>query len=131
MCKEGKNEVKLDMELVYLLQRIRDRVGKPVKIISGYRSYWHNRKVGGAPKSQHLYGKAADIKVRGIRPIDLARIAEQEGAEGIGVYPVWVHVDVRGYKARWGAVKVSKKISKGKLDYTAVNLKYLDDFLRI
>lgn len=46
-----------------VLQPLRDHLGVPVVIRSGYRSEALNRKVGGAPTSQHLTGEAADIKV--------------------------------------------------------------------
>ena len=49
-----------------LLQPLRDKLGKPVKILSGYRSPELNKIVGGAVNSDHLYGKAADIGVTGM-----------------------------------------------------------------
>ena len=48
------------------LQIIRDHYNKPVYINSGWRSPEHNKAVGGASSSQHLYAKAADIKIVGI-----------------------------------------------------------------
>ena len=50
------------------LQPLRDGLGKPVIITSGYRTPEHNKNVGGVPTSQHLYGQAADIKVKGWNP---------------------------------------------------------------
>ena len=46
---------------VLVLQPLRDTVGAPVYINSGYRSKRLNAKVGGVPNSRHLLGKAADI----------------------------------------------------------------------
>ena len=46
---------------VLVLQPLRDKVGAPVYINSGYRSKRLNAKVGGVPNSRHLLGKAADI----------------------------------------------------------------------
>ena len=46
---------------VHVLQPLRDTVGAPVYINSGYRSKKLNAKVGGVPNSRHLLGKAADI----------------------------------------------------------------------
>jgi Uncharacterized protein conserved in bacteria len=94
--------VKLHPLLIERLQTIRDKVGKPVIVTSGYRCEVHNRRVGGAANSQHLYGKAADIYIPGLTIPQLAAVAEkyfQDG--GLGVYPGHVHVDVRGTKARW------------------------------
>lgn len=49
---------------VEVLQPLRDFLGKPVVISSGYRCRELNEKVGGVSKSQHLTGEAADIMVK-------------------------------------------------------------------
>lgn len=95
------------MELAKNLQVLRDALGKPIHINSGYRSVAHNASVGGSPKSQHLLGKAADIRVNGLLPIEIAQVIEgliKEGKMkqgGIGIYKSFVHYDIRGKKARW------------------------------
>ena len=55
-----------DALVANLLDPVRDRFGKPIKVNSGYRCEKHNRKVGGSPRSQHLCqngSAAADITV--------------------------------------------------------------------
>ena len=108
-CK-GSDVVLLDEELVVLLQCIREHFGKAVTITSGYRTAAHNAAVGGAKSSQHLLGRAADIRVQGVSVEDVAAYAESlmPGWGGVGRYPVkagratgWVHVDTRADKARW------------------------------
>ena len=47
------------------LEVLRERSGGPVVINSGYRSQQLNRKIGGAPNSNHLTGCAVDIRVTG------------------------------------------------------------------
>ena len=47
------------------LEVLRDKVGHPIVINSGYRSPQLNRKVGGAPTSNHLTGCAVDIRTSG------------------------------------------------------------------
>lgn len=47
-----------------VLQPLRDMVGVPLTITSGYRSPRLNKAVGGAATSQHLAGEAADIKCK-------------------------------------------------------------------
>ena len=59
-CK-GSDAIRLDDELVVLLQCIREHFGKPVHITSGYRTAAHNAAVGGSKSSQHLLGRAADF----------------------------------------------------------------------
>lgn len=80
-------------DLVAALERLRaDRGGRPLRIISGWRSAQHNHDIGGAPDSRHLHGDAADIEVG----YATQRQAEHAGFTGIGVYAGWaVHVDTR------------------------------------
>lgn len=44
-----------------ILQPIRSKFGKPIKITSGFRSFTLNQAVKGSKTSQHLLGEAADI----------------------------------------------------------------------
>ncbi|MBR5218785.1 MAG: DUF882 domain-containing protein, partial [Clostridia bacterium] len=50
---------------------------------------------------KHLEGKAADIKVVGIKPIEVAKYAESLGVNGIGLYDTFVHVDTSTNKYYW------------------------------
>jgi uncharacterized protein YcbK (DUF882 family) len=93
--------------LAIQLQVLRNALNASVTVTSGYRSPEHNKKVGGSPKSQHVEGTAADIKVSGYTPKQVAAKIEEliEKGEmkqgGIGIYSTWVHYDFRGTKARW------------------------------
>lgn len=93
--------------LVKELQVLRDYIGKSITINSGYRSPNYNRSIGGASRSQHLLGKAADIRVNGISPRELRGIIEElikDGRlnfKGIGAYTNFTHVDIRERRARW------------------------------
>lgn len=58
--------VKLDSKLLERLQLLREYIEKPIHITSGYRTPEHNKKVNGHPKSRHMKGKAADIRVYGL-----------------------------------------------------------------
>jgi len=94
-------------ELAKNLQVIRDYFNLPMEITSGWRSPAHNKKIGGAANSQHMYGRAADFKIKGKTPLQVAKAIEELITKGkvkqggLGIYPTWVHYDTRGTKARW------------------------------
>lgn len=109
-CRDGSDTILVDEALTVVLQCIRDHFGKPVTITSGYRTPAHNAAVGGAKSSQHLLGRAADIRVEGVSVEDVSAYAESLMPDwgGVGRYPVktgratgWVHVDTRQNKSRW------------------------------
>lgn len=82
----------LDGELVKRLDALRRLVGRPLKIVSGYRCPTSNKRVGGHPESEHLWGRAADI------PAGYATVEQckQVGFIGIGTKRGHVvHVDMR------------------------------------
>lgn len=99
--------------LCIVLERLRLVLGgAAISIVSGYRSPAHNAKVGGASASQHMEGRAADIRVKGCTPQEvheaLLRLFKAGKIEigGLGLYTTWVHVDVRqrptgGHLAQW------------------------------
>lgn len=96
----------IDEKLVEYIQRIRDHFGKPVTITSPYRCEVHNRRVGGATKSYHMQGKAADIVVQGVSSREVAKYAESIGILGIGLYETsadgyFTHIDTRTTKSFW------------------------------
>lgn len=91
---------------VHVLDPIREKVGVPVHVSSGFRGNGHNVTIGGAKGSQHVLGKAADIYCDGIKGLDLfftaARIAAHNPyIGGIGLYydeqhpAKFIHVDIR------------------------------------
>lgn len=78
----------------------------PTTVVSGFRSPEHNRAVGGAPLSQHVYGQhgygvAADVVCARGTPRDWYALLDGLGAGGLGLYPGHVHVDNRKRRARW------------------------------
>ena len=104
-CNDGSDTVKIDMELVKQLQRIRSWAGASVIISSGYRTPSWNAKIGGASKSKHLYGMAADIYVKGRAKsiTEIARFAEAIGCTGIerNEDASYVHIDTRPVRYYW------------------------------
>lgn len=102
------DEVKANLEkLAKNLQVLRDHLGKPIIINSGYRSASHNEKIGGASNSYHVKGMAADILIVGLSPrmihgqIQMLIDAGKMDQGGLGLYDTFVHYDIRGHFARW------------------------------
>jgi len=95
------------INLAKQLQILRDHLGEPIHINSAYRTPIYNKKVGGKSASQHLQAKAADITCKSKTPKQLSAIIEKLITAGtlkfggMGVYPGFVHVDIRSGKARW------------------------------
>ncbi len=96
----------IDSKLVEYLQQIREHFGNPVIINSAYRCSIHNRAVGGTSNSYHAKGQAADIRIAGAAPSEIAEYAESIGVKGIGLYETakdgyFVHIDTRTAKSFW------------------------------
>lgn len=101
--------------LCVLLEVIRADYGFPLSVISGWRSLAYNRRVGGVPHSQHPLGQAADVQP--VKADDLPLLVNivtehlrvdsprYSTLGGYGMYPRWIHVDVRprigSHIARW------------------------------
>lgn len=110
-CKDGTQvpgELLCNVSvLAQNLQVLRDYLNEPIRLNSGYRSPSYNKRIGGAAKSQHILAKAADITVKSMSPKQLAATIEKLIAAGkmkqggLGLYPGFVHYDVRDDKARW------------------------------
>lgn len=94
--------------LMHALEAVRAELGGvPIHIASGWRSPETNAAVGGARKSQHKVGNAADIFVPGrtvaeiFEVVDRLQRSGQIPRGGASAYKNFVHVDVRGKLARW------------------------------
>jgi uncharacterized protein YcbK (DUF882 family) len=85
-----------------VLQPLRSYLGVPIYIVSGYRCKAHNHAVHGARESQHMFGTAADIYIKELTSKQLYKVLDLHmkhrnklGPGGMGLYPNWVHVDIR------------------------------------
>ena len=101
-CKNSEPII-ISEKLCDILEDIRVHFGKPVTITSGYRTPEHNAKIGGAVKSRHMLGLAADIKIPGVKPSDVATYARtlMPTYGGIGTYSTFTHIDVRDTISNW------------------------------
>lgn len=104
-CKDGSDAVLVAPRLVMVLQSIRDHFGAPITINSAYRTPQYNAKVGGADQSQHCYGTAADITVKGVEVETVAAYARKIMPDwgGVGIYKTqgFTHIDVRETRSDW------------------------------
>ncbi len=98
------NVTKLAIEL----QKLRDIIGCPIHINSGYRTPEYNATLeGSAIHSQHMLALAADCTTINYSPNDFADLVEKlisEGKvnfKGLGRYNGFTHLDCRQKKARW------------------------------
>jgi uncharacterized protein YcbK (DUF882 family) len=100
--RDGREHV-MDPRLFDVLHSVRGKleVNRPFQLISGYRSPATNAALHAesgqvAAHSQHLIGRASDIRVEGVQLANLHRAALSLGAGGVGFYPQsdFVHVDV-------------------------------------
>ena len=95
------------------LQPIRNYIGLPVKVTSGYRCKTLNDLpiINGAKTSEHLTGCAADITVKGLTPKQLIEKIKASGVEYrqlINEYNLWVHISY----SKGNNIKQSFTISK-------------------
>jgi hypothetical protein len=102
------DRARIDPGLVSALQALRDAVGQPVTITSGYRPYAYNDKLYQGRKqkptlSQHSSGRAVDVRIAGMSGMDIAKKAiDVCGCNiGVGIAADYAHLDVRGAWARW------------------------------
>lgn len=102
-CKCGCGFDAVDIELLGVLEDVREHFGKPLVITSGNRCEAHNMAIGGADESKHIKGIAADIKVVETEPSAVYDYLESRYPDtyGMGLYKSWVHIDVRRGRARW------------------------------
>ena len=75
------------------LQALRDALGAPLVVLSGYRDPIHNARVGGAPLSRHKLGDAFDLALGRHAPRALAALAGEAGFTGFGYYRNFIHLD--------------------------------------
>jgi uncharacterized protein YcbK (DUF882 family) len=102
-CKCNCGFDTVDVELLDVLTVVRERFNSPVTINSACRCEKHNASIGGAKRSKHKLGIAADIVVKGYTPIEVYDFLNRYEPlkYGVGKYKTFTHIDVRQVKARW------------------------------
>lgn len=108
-CKCGicQNQ-KIDFIFVKKLQKLREKLDKPIKINSGYRCENHNKSVGGVAGSSHMAGIAADLSCDDMTGPEMYNVAK-DIFDSIGVAKDFIHVDDRPGKRLWFYGTLSEK----------------------
>lgn len=103
IASKGEGELLVDTDALDRLQRLRDKLGKPMVLTSAYRSPAHNRSVGGAKNSYHMQGVAFDVRMENHDPHQFEAAARAMGFTGFGYYPKsgFMHIDT-GPERSWG-----------------------------
>lgn len=108
-CKDGTDPILINIDLVLILQKIRDKYGA-IKVISAYRTEDYNISCGGSKKSLHLTGNAIDFAlVKNNTTSTLLEIVhlliEEFNIKGIGLYInrniEFIHFDGRENPTFW------------------------------
>jgi len=102
-CRCGCEFDTVDVELITVLEDLREHFDRPVRINSGSRCKKYNDSINGAKKSQHLVCRAADVTVDDISPIAVWEYLNFNYMcrYGVGRYQSFTHIDTRNNSARW------------------------------
>lgn len=93
---DGHSRINIQ-RLAETLEAIRTALGgKSIQITSGYRCNDLNKRIGGSKTSAHMDGRAADISVRGMSPLQSARAIQASGIvlDQLIFEDQWVHVGI-------------------------------------
>lgn len=111
----GKN---MDVDFLKLLDVVREKFGKPMKINSGYRTEAHNEKIGGVKNSSHtkIPCKAVDIAISSSADRwKFIKICNEVGITRIGIGNNFIHIDTdteKTGKLIWDYYKGANKSKK-------------------
>ncbi len=93
--------LKMNIDFVAKLDTIREKVGLPLSISSGFRTPEHNAKVGSVDSSAHETGHAADIlTLTSTLRFKVLQAAMFLGINRIGVGNTFVHLDDSDHHAQ-------------------------------
>ena len=97
---------RMHKEIMHMLDAVRKKLGKPIKINSGYRTVARNKKIGGVNDSSHLKGLAADISCsNSVDRFKLLNLLLEAGFNRIGIAKSFIHIDIDKTKSQnviWG-----------------------------
>ena len=103
-CKDGTTYPNFDdfriTNIIKMFECVRALYNLPITILSAYRTPEWNRKIGGARNSQHVLGRALDLRSpSGVKLeqffTDIHTNVDEFGIRGLGLYPTFIHIDCR------------------------------------
>lgn len=103
-------------QLALTLQKIRDHLGEPIHISSGYRCKELNDMIGGATSSDHLHGAAADIRCSDNKKLfglilSMAQKGEIQCRQIINEHDLrWIHLSIN---SKWNSFKINQILNIG------------------
>ena len=103
-CQDGSDPVVIHPFIPFICQMVRNKFNMPFSPNSAYRTVSHNKAVGGAVNSNHLYGRAVDIPaLNGVTPQQLYDyVCTLLGEWGeVGIYNWGIHVGIQDTKNRY------------------------------
>ena len=106
--------------LAATLEQVREVLGHPVVVTSGYRSPELNKAIGGSSDSAHMFGRAADFKCPGFgTPLDVCREIVAAGIrfDQLIHEGAWVHLGIPTEKGPWRREILSARFHGGKTTY--------------
>lgn len=84
---------------VEVLEPLRIDLRRPIHVTSGLRPVWLNQAIGGSTSSAHVDGRAADIQVPGMTPLEVCQRVVELGLpfdQVIHEFPPsgWCHIGI-------------------------------------
>jgi hypothetical protein len=113
----------LERLCVEILEPLRAFTGKPVVVLSGFRSQAVNKAVGGSQNSEHCDGRAADIIIPGLQTLDVCLLVVNISPvlrfnQCINEFGRWCHVSIPfGLEEPRRELLTAKKDASGKTFY--------------
>ena len=110
-CHCGCGANKIDQRVIDMAQTIRDALGVPVHVNSGYRCEAHNSRVDGAKNSKHMKGLATDLScsLGAVKMFDTVKKLKAEGKlpdlDYCIRYKSFIHVDCGGKRKHMWEVR--------------------------
>lgn len=105
---------------VTVLEPLREALGRSIHISSGLRPLWLNTAIGGSTSSAHIDGRAADIEVPGMSPLEVCRKVVELGLptdQVIHEFASWCHVGVAKADARPRNQLLTARVVAGRTTY--------------